>query len=97
MDGQGYPRGLTRDQMSPQARMMAIADVFEALTADDRPYKPGKPLSEALAILQRMAREGHLDAELYELFLRSGTCLAYARRFMPAELIDVEDVAPYLS
>lgn len=96
MDGQGYPRGLTGEQMSPQARMMAIADVFEALTADDRPYKPGKPLSEALAILQRMAREGHLDAELYELFLRSGTCLAYARRFMPAELIDVEDVTTYL-
>lgn len=96
MDGQGYPRGLTREQMSPQARMMAIADVFEALTADDRPYKPGKPLSEALSILARMAREGHLDAELYDLFLRSGTCMAYARRFMPAELIDVEDVAAYL-
>lgn len=97
MDGQGYPRGLTGEQMSPQARMMAIADVFEALTADDRPYKAGKPLSEALVILQRMAREGHLDAELYELFLRSGTCLAYARRFMPADLVDVEDVSPYLS
>lgn len=96
MDGQGYPRGLTGEQMSPQARMMAIADVFEALTADDRPYKPGKPLSEALAILQRMAREGHLDPALYELFLRSGTCLAYARRFMPADLIDVEDVTGYL-
>ena len=97
MDGQGYPRGLTGEQMSPQARMMAIADVFEALTADDRPYKPGKPLSEALTILQRMAREGHLDAELYELFLRSGTCLAYAKRFMPADQIDVEDVSAYLS
>ncbi|PTT89725.1 hypothetical protein DBR42_07305, partial [Pelomonas sp. HMWF004] len=57
MDGKGYPRGLTREQMSPQARMMAIADVFEALTAQDRPYKPGKPLSEALRILSRMARE----------------------------------------
>lgn len=97
MDGQGYPRGLTGDQMSPQARMMAIADVFEALTADDRPYKPGKPLSEALAILQRMAREGHLDPALYELFLRSGTCMTYARRFMPAAQIDVQDVTPYLA
>ena len=96
MDGKGYPRGLTGEQMSPQARMMAIADVFEALTADDRPYKPGKPLSEALGILSRMAREQHLDAELFELFLRSGTCMAYARRFMPAELIDVEDVGAYL-
>lgn len=97
VDGQGYPRGLTREQMSPQARMMAIADVFEALTADDRPYKPGKPLSEALTILRGMARDGHLDAELYELFLRSGTCLAYARRFMPVDLIDVQDVTAYLA
>ena len=97
MDGKGYPRGLTGGQMSPQARMMAIADVFEALTADDRPYKPGKPLSEALAILRRMVGEQHLDAELFELFLRSGACMAYARRFMPAELIDVEDVGAYLS
>jgi len=97
MDGKGYPRGLTCEQMSPQARMMAIADVFEALTADDRPYKPGKPLSEALTILADMVREQHLDAELFELFLRSGVCLAYARRFMAAELIDVEDVGAYLS
>lgn len=97
MDGQGYPRGLTGGQMSPQARMMAIADVFEALTADDRPYKPGKRLSEALALMQAMAREGHLDAGLFELFLRSGACLAYARRFIPAGQLDVEDVGAYLS
>jgi HD-GYP domain-containing protein (c-di-GMP phosphodiesterase class II) len=97
MDGRGYPRGLTGEQMSPQARMMAIADVFEALTADDRPYKAGKPLSEALGILSRMAREQHLDAELFELFLRSGTCRRYAERFMPAELIDVTDCEAYLA
>ena len=96
MDGKGYPRGLTGEQMSPQARMMAIADVFEALTADDRPYKPGKRLSEALAIMRRMAGEGHLDPALFELFLRSGVCLSYARRFMQAPLIDVEDVSAYL-
>ena len=97
IDGRGYPRGLTGAQMSPQARMMAIADVFEALTADDRPYKPGKPLSEALVILDRMAGEGHLDRELLDLFLRSGVCLAYARRFMHPDQVDVEDVAGYLS
>jgi HD-GYP domain-containing protein (c-di-GMP phosphodiesterase class II) len=96
MDGRGYPRGLMGAQMSPQARMMAIADVFEALTADDRPYKPGKPLSEALALMQSMARDSHLDAELYTLFLRSGVCQAYADRFMPRELIDVRDVLAYL-
>lgn len=95
MDGKGYPRGLTGDQMSPQARMMAIADVFEALTANDRPYKPAKPLSEALAILRRMVAEGHLDGELFELFLRSGVCMDYARRFMAAALIDVSDVTTY--
>jgi HD-GYP domain-containing protein (c-di-GMP phosphodiesterase class II) len=91
MDGKGYPRGLTGEQMSPQARMMAIADVFEALTADDRPYKPGKRLSEALAIMKRMAGEGHLDPVLFDLFLTSGVCLAYARRFMPPGQIDVEE------
>jgi HD-GYP domain-containing protein (c-di-GMP phosphodiesterase class II) len=95
MDGKGYPRGLTGEQMSPQARMMAIADVFEALTADDRPYKPGKRLSEALAIMRRMAEDGHLDPELFELFLSSGVCTAYARRFMQAALIDVSDVGVY--
>jgi HD-GYP domain-containing protein (c-di-GMP phosphodiesterase class II) len=95
MDGRGYPRGLTSAQMSPQARMMAIADVFEALTADDRPYKPGKPLSEALGLMQRMAREGHLDPELYDLFLTAGVCQAYAERFMQPALRDVADVGIY--
>lgn len=97
MDGKGYPRGLTGEEMSPQARMMAIADVFEALTADDRPYKPGKRLSEALGIMRRMVGEGHLDPDLFDLFLRSGVCLAYARRFMQAGLIDVADVGAYRS
>lgn len=97
MDGRGYPKGLKGGDMSPQARMMAIADVFEALTADDRPYKPGKRLSEALAIMRRMVQDKHLDAELFELFLRSGVCRAYAERFMPREMIDVADVTTYLS
>jgi len=97
MDGKGYPRGLSGAQMSAQARMMAIADVFEALTADDRPYKPGKRLSEALGIMQRMAREGHLDTELFELFLRSGVCRDYAERFMPPGQIDVTALDAYLA
>ncbi len=82
--------------MSPQARMMAVADVFEALTASDRPYKPGKTLSESLALMQRMARDGHLDAQVYELFLRSGVCTAYAQRFMAPAALDVPDVQAYL-
>ncbi|MFG6415413.1 HD domain-containing phosphohydrolase [Roseateles sp. DC23W] len=96
MDGKGYPRGLKGADMSPQARMMAVADVFEALTASDRPYKPGKKLSESLALMQRMARDGHLDAQVYELFLRSGVCTAYAQRFMAPAALDVPDVQAYL-
>ena len=96
IDGRGYPKGLSGAQLSPQARMMAVADVFEALTADDRPYKPGKRLSEALALMQAMVREQHLDAALFELFLRSGACLDYARRFMRAGQLDTEDVLAYL-
>lgn len=95
MDGRGYPRGLRGEQMSVQARIMAIADVFEALTADDRPYKPGKRLSEALALMQRMARDGHLDAELFNLFLDAGVCLDYAARHMAAEQVDLQSVQAY--
>lgn len=97
MDGKGYPRGLPGAAMSPQARMMAIADVFEALTADDRPYKPGKRLSEALVLMRRMAAEQHLDADLFALFLRSGVCLDYARLFMRPDMVDVADPTTYLS
>jgi hypothetical protein len=73
---------LRREEMSPLARMMAIADIFEALTAIDRPYKKGKTLSEALAIMSRMQQEQHIDGDLFALFLRSGVHLEYARQFM---------------
>ncbi len=96
MDGTGYPRRLDRSQLSPVARMMAIADIFEALTAADRPYKPGKTLSEALKIMASMRKDNHIDPELFELFLRSGVHLDYARRFMRAEQIDEVRIADYL-
>jgi HD-GYP domain-containing protein (c-di-GMP phosphodiesterase class II) len=96
MDGTGYPKGLTRDQMSPVARMMAIADIFEALTAADRPYKKGKTLSEALRIMSVMKKERHIDAELFELFLRSGIYKAYAARYMEPAQIDEIDIEAYL-
>ncbi|WP_454726549.1 MULTISPECIES: HD domain-containing phosphohydrolase [Cupriavidus] len=92
MDGTGYPKGLTREQMSPAARMMAIADVFEALTADDRPYKQGKTLSEAMEIMVAMKHSHHIDPDLFDLFLRSGVYLAYARRYMRPEQIDAVDL-----
>ena len=92
MDGNGYPRRLTRSQMSPVARMMAIADVFEALTAVDRPYKKGKTLSQAIGIMGNMRRDAHIDPALFELFLRSGVYLEYARRFLEPEQIDEVDI-----
>lgn len=89
MDGKGYPRGLHGEQMPIPARIMAIADVFEALTAKDRPYKPGRGLSATLAILERMKEEGHLDPDLLELFLEEGLHLRYAREHLDPEQIDL--------
>jgi len=91
MDGKGYPRGLTREQMSVPARVMGIADIFEALTASDRPYKLGKTLSESLTILGRMKLEHHVDPDLFDVFLRERVYLEYARRFLPAGQIDAID------
>jgi hypothetical protein len=88
MDGKGYPRGLTRDQMSVQARIMGIADIFEALTAGDRPYKPAMKLSQAIAIMNRFRDNGHIDPDLYEVFVREGIPQRYATRFLRAEQID---------
>jgi HD-GYP domain-containing protein (c-di-GMP phosphodiesterase class II) len=91
MDGKGYPRGLTRDQMSVPARVMGIADIFEALTARDRPYKPGKTLTESLRILGHMKLEGHVDPDLFDIFVKERVYLDYANRFLPPEQIDRVD------
>ncbi|MEC5384614.1 HD domain-containing phosphohydrolase [Uliginosibacterium sp. H3] len=96
MDGRGYPMGLKREDMSVPARIMAIADVFEALTAADRPYKLPKTLSESLGIMARMTRENHLDADLFELFLRSGIYRQYAEQFLLASQIDEVDIEALL-
>ena len=96
MNGTGYPKRLTRDQMPLTARMMAIADIFEALTAADRPYKKAKTLSEAVHILSFMKNDEHIDADLFDLFLRSGTWLRYGRKFLQAEQIDEVDLSKYL-
>lgn len=93
MDGKGYPKGLTRDQMSVQARCMAIADVFEALTASDRPYKKGKKLSESLEILGKMKLGAHIDPDLFDVFIWERVYEQYATKYLPAEQIDVIDVA----
>jgi HD-GYP domain-containing protein (c-di-GMP phosphodiesterase class II) len=91
MDGKGYPRGLTREQMSLPARMMGIADIFEALTAKDRPYKVGKTLTEALTILGRMKLDHHVDPDLFDLFIREKVYLRYAREFLEVAQIDEVD------
>ncbi|MCP5426538.1 MAG: hypothetical protein H6970_15945 [Gammaproteobacteria bacterium] len=88
MDGAGYPKRLTRDQMSLPARMMAIADIFEALTAVDRPYKKGKTLSEAIRIMNSMKRNGHVDPDLFDLFLSSEVYRRYGERFLRPDQID---------
>jgi HD-GYP domain-containing protein (c-di-GMP phosphodiesterase class II) len=93
MDGKGYPRGLTREQMSVPARVMGIADIFEALTARDRPYKPGKTLSESLNILGRMKLDHHVDPDIFDVFLRQRVFLDYARRFLEPNQIDRVDWA----
>lgn len=93
MDGKGYPRGLTREQMSVQARCMAIADVFEALTAADRPYKPGKTLSESLQIMGKMKMDQHFDADLFDIFIWEKVYETYAQRFLKPEQIDDVDVS----
>ncbi|MBV2234353.1 MAG: GAF domain-containing protein [Sterolibacterium sp.] len=92
MDGKGYPRGLTGSQMSIQARIMAIADIFEALTAKDRPYKPGKTLTESLHILGKFKENGHIDPDLFDIFIRQQVYLDYARQYLPPEQIDSVDV-----
>src|SRR5574340_787960 len=93
MDGKGYPRGLTRDQMSVQARVMGIADIFEALTAKDRPYKKGKTLTESLTILGRFKLGGHVDPDLFDVFIREKVYLEYATKFLAPEQIDEVDLS----
>ncbi len=90
MDGKGYPKGLVREQMSIPARVMAIADIFEALTAKDRPYKQGKKLSEALAILKKMKADNHIDPDLYDAFIEQKVYKTYADMFLDESQIDVD-------
>lgn len=97
MDGNGYPYQLNDSQMSMQVKMLAIADVFEALTAIDRPYKPGKLLSEALSIMVSMVNEHHLDRELFILFLQSGVWLDYAQTYLDPEKTDRVNVSALLA
>ena len=88
LDGSGYPRGLLADDIPLPARILAIADVFEALTAADRPYKPGKMLSESMRILEFMVKDGHIDGDLCDLLVESGLVEEYARKVLAERQID---------
>jgi len=90
MDGKGYPKGLSREEMSIPARAMAIADVFEALTAKDRPYKKGKKLSEALFILKKLKEDKHIDPDLYDAFIKQKIYKKYAEKFLDDVQIDID-------
>jgi HD-GYP domain-containing protein (c-di-GMP phosphodiesterase class II) len=95
--GTGYPKGLKENEMSLPAKIMAIADVFEALTASDRPYKKGKPLSVAINIMSFMVKDKHLDENLFKLLLTSGVYLDFAKKYLKPEQIDKVDIEKYIS
>ncbi len=95
MIGTGYPRMLEKHDMSLPARIMAIADIFEALTASDRPYKKGKTLSQALKIMSFMRNDQHIDDELFKLFLDKDIHNEYAGRFLDPSQVDEVDVSAY--
>lgn len=96
MIGTGYPKGLTKDDMSIQARIMGIADIFEALTASDRPYKKGKTLSEAMRIMGFFKIDHHIDADLFDVFLKEKVYQEYADEYLDPKYIDEVDEQKYI-
>ena len=97
MDGKGYPRGIKAGTMSIPARLMAVADVFEALTASDRPYKKAKKLSETMEIIGQMKKSNHLDPTMVDFLITSKVYLTYAHAYLRPELIDAVDDAKILA
>ena len=94
--GTGYPRSLSKEDLSVPARIMAIADIFEALSASDRPYKKAKTLSQTIKIMSFMVKDKHIDADLFSLFLRSGVYKTYAKKYLKAEQIDEVNIGDYI-
>ena len=97
LKGTGYPRKLSAEQLSTPERILVLSDIFEALTAADRPYKKAKPMSVAINILHKMALDHHVDIEVFKLFLTSGVYLEYARKFLDPSQIDDVDINQYLN
>lgn len=96
LKGTGYPRRLTGDQLSIPERIMVLADIFEALTAADRPYKKAKPVSVAIDILSKMVDDQHVDVDVFELFLTSGVYRRYADQYLTPEQLDIDDISRFL-
>jgi len=96
MKGTGYPRKLSGDELSIPERIMVLSDIYEALTASDRPYKKAKPVSVAIDILSKMVDDDHIDREVFELFLTSGVYIDYAKRYLPDSQRDKVDIGKYL-
>ena len=96
LTGSGYPRKLAEEELSIPARIMALADVFEALTASDRPYKKAKTLSASVKILSFMVKDKHLDEDIFKLFLKSDLHNVYAKKYLKPEQIDEVDIKQYL-
>jgi HD-GYP domain-containing protein (c-di-GMP phosphodiesterase class II) len=94
--GTGYPRKLSAAELSVPTRIMAIADIFEALTSADRPYKQIKTLSESIKILSFFKKDKHIDGEIFDLFLTSGVYKRYAEKFMRPEQMDEVDIAKFI-
>ncbi|MBT7768576.1 MAG: diguanylate cyclase, partial [Rhodospirillales bacterium] len=93
----GYPKKLSKEDMTIPARAMAIADIFEALTAADRPYKMPKKLSDSIKIMSFMKKDQHIDEDLFKLFLTSGVYKDYAKMYLLPEQLDEVDIEQYLS
>ncbi len=94
--GTGYPLKKRKHQLSIESRILAIADIFEALTASDRPYKKAKKLSEALRIMNFMRKDQHIDGDLFDIFLKKGVFREYAKMYLKPEQNDVQDVEKFL-
>jgi len=94
LDGSGYPNHLSAEQLPLQSRILAVADIFEALTAHDRPYKPPMKLSQALKILGFMCKDKHIDAEVFQLVTGSDVVRQYAESFLNADQNDLPPVQP---
>jgi len=88
LDGGGYPEDIEYKELSLQARILAVADVFEALSAPDRPYKKPKKLSECVKILGFMVKDKHLDKDIIDIFINSGAILEYAKKYLLKSQID---------